>query len=149
MIEAMCVPCPAVSRPASSGLSVSIEKSGPLRTFPGVSSPGTGTTPVSIRATPTPLPVAPSLQSSFAPMERRISGSVPVATGVVDWVESSDAVRRLSGVIEKTDCSLRVRKASGARRAATPPMMSSRRVTWPPASSTAPKTALVSAPRTT
>src|SRR3712207_464766 len=58
MMPAMWVPCPNVSICCSPGVCDSNDRSGPLITFPGWSSPDTGATPESINATPTPAPVS-------------------------------------------------------------------------------------------
>ena len=56
MMPAMCVPWPKASRWRRSAACDSNDRSGPLTTFAGSSSPATGATPVSIRATSTPRP---------------------------------------------------------------------------------------------
>ena len=73
MIPATCVPCPKVSRWARSRSRLWLEKSGPWTTLPWAASAGTGTMPVSITATSTPLPVAPDWS---APIASRTSASV-------------------------------------------------------------------------
>jgi hypothetical protein len=54
MSPAMNVPCPFVSRLVRFGDWDSSERSGPLTTWPGLFSPSTGETPVSMTATSTP-----------------------------------------------------------------------------------------------
>src|SRR5204863_3583613 len=59
MIPAMCVPCPYVSRYRTVLPCDSTDRSGPL-TMRADGRPGTGATPVSTSATPTPVPSRPA-----------------------------------------------------------------------------------------